>query len=102
MQKRDPLVVGVTGGIGSGKTTILKGFEKLGVPIYIADTRAKELMNEDKELIENIKVSFGVESYKEGKLNPAYLAEIVFGNRNDRFLCKNWLLLCKTGQCIWI
>jgi len=77
-----PIVVGVTGGIGSGKTTIIKAFEDLGVPSYIADVRAKELMNEDKELVQRIKQNFGENVYNNGKLDPAYLADIVFKDKD--------------------
>lgn len=70
--------VGVTGGIGSGKTTICKIFKLLGAPIYNADSQAKLLMSDDQELIENIKDTFGRESYLNGNLNRDYLAERVF------------------------
>jgi len=81
MRSSQPLVVGVTGGIGSGKTTIVRAFESLGIPAYIADERAKELMNSDKALIDKITSNFGDKAYKNGMLNPAYLAEIVFADR---------------------
>jgi dephospho-CoA kinase len=74
------LKVGITGGIGSGKTTVCQIFEKLGVPIYYADTRARELMEDDKQLRESIQEVFGKEVYSDGKLNRKLLAEIVFGD----------------------
>lgn len=73
------LRVGITGGIGSGKTTACKLFEKLGVPVYYADNRAKELMVDDKQLRNSIIQNFGAESYLEdGSLNRFYLSSVVF------------------------
>lgn len=74
-----PLLVGLTGGIGSGKTTVSKIFLSLGIPVYYADDRAKWLMANDTVLKEEIQKNFGEESYDdEGQLNRAYLAEQVF------------------------
>ncbi|HTD93101.1 MAG TPA: dephospho-CoA kinase [Chitinophagaceae bacterium] len=75
------LRVGLTGGIGSGKSTIAGIFEVLGVPVYYADVAARNLMNTDEELKESIRRHFGGESYQNGVLNRAYLASIVFGNK---------------------
>lgn len=75
------LKVGITGGIGSGKTTACNLFAELGVPIYNADDRAKELMGENATLKKNIRQAFGWDSYdKNDQLNRAYLAKIVFNN----------------------
>ncbi len=75
------LKVGITGGIGSGKTTVCQIFERLGVPIYYADQRAKELMEDDKQLVADIRREFGDEVYDaEGRLQRKRLAEIVFNN----------------------
>ena len=76
------LKVGITGGIGSGKTTVCKIFEVLGIPIYYADDKAKHLMVADETLVAQIKEEFGEESYSNGQLNREYLAEKVF---NDKF-----------------
>ncbi|MFT7588152.1 MAG: dephospho-CoA kinase [Limisphaerales bacterium] len=74
--------VGVTGGIGSGKTTICKMFETLCVPIYYADYRAKQLMVEDALLVEQIKTRFGNDIYNlDGDLNRSGLASIVFSDK---------------------
>lgn len=75
------LKIGLTGGIGSGKTTVARVFEALGVPVYYADEAAKRLMNEDKEIIEAVTLNFGKESYINGKLNRPYIASIVFNNK---------------------
>lgn len=73
--------VGITGGIGSGKTTACKVFEVLGIPVFYADTVAKEIMCKDVLLVEGIKSAFGNESYYEdGKLNNKHIAGIVFNN----------------------
>ena len=78
------LNVGITGGIGSGKTTVCKIFETLGIPIYSTDERAKEIVIEDEELKQKMKSLFGEEAYfEDGKLNRAYIANIVFQNKTN-------------------
>lgn len=72
------LRVGLTGGIGSGKSTVARIFEVLGIPVYDADAAAKRLMQEDAELVAQIKTAFGVQAYKDGILDRKYLAEVVF------------------------
>ena len=74
------LRIGITGGIGSGKSTVAKVFEVLGIPVYYADDVAKRLMNEDEELKQIIKKHFGNEVYKDGRLDRKKLAEIVFNS----------------------
>ena len=76
------LRIGLTGGIGSGKTTVAKIFELLGVPVYYADDAAKRIMNEDEELKTVIQKQFGKASYENNELDRAYLATKVF---NDPF-----------------
>ncbi len=76
--KISPLCVGLTGGIGSGKSTVSQIFILLGVPVYDADSMAKSLMEDDHELIMAIQQEFGVKAYNEGKLNRQFLAEKVF------------------------
>lgn len=73
-------IVGLTGGIGSGKTTVAKEFSKLGVPIYIADDEAKKLMNSSKTIQRELVALFGEEAYKDQKLNRPYLAKLIFNN----------------------
>lgn len=73
--------VGLTGGIGSGKTTVAKIFETLGIPVYYADTEARRLMNTDPELKDAIIKNFGEEAYKEGTLNKNYISALVFHNK---------------------
>jgi len=72
--------VGLTGGIGSGKSTAAAIFEILGIPVSYADDEAKRLMNEDPELREAISRAFGAEAYTGGALNRKYLASQVFND----------------------
>lgn len=75
--------IGITGGIGAGKSLICKLFELLGIPNYPADFRAKWLQENDSELIVQIKENFGEKSYlPEGQLNRTYLSEQVFADDN--------------------
>ena len=75
------LLIGVTGGIGSGKSLICNIFSVLGIPVYNADDRAKWLMSNNAGLIRKIKDLFGTESYNtDHSLNREYLANTVFSN----------------------
>lgn len=77
--KKKALQVGITGGIGSGKTTVCKIFEKLGIPIYYADDAAKSLMIKDKKLISEIVKIFGEKAYStDGSLNRKHIADLAF------------------------
>ena len=74
------LRIGITGGIGSGKSTVSKIFEVLGIPVYYADDASKRLMNEDDELKEKLRSTFGDKTYVDGQLDRAYVAAIVFND----------------------
>lgn len=74
------LKIGITGGIGSGKSTVAKIFEVLGIPVYYADDEARRIMNEDEHLREQIIQHFGPETYTNGVLNRKLLASLVFDN----------------------
>lgn len=73
-------VVGLTGGIGSGKTTVANLFRNLGVPVYIADDQARNLTDSSKEIKEGIIATFGSELYNEDHLDRKRLASIVFND----------------------
>ncbi len=77
------IVVGLTGGIGSGKTSVLQLFINKGIPVYIADIEAKRLMQTNSKLIRKIRKTFGEKSYQKGELNRTYLAKKVFGNAKE-------------------
>jgi dephospho-CoA kinase len=72
------LKIGLTGGLGSGKSTVAHIFEVLGIPVYYADAASKRLMNDDEKVKEAVQNAFGKEAYPGGKLDRKYLAEIVF------------------------
>ena len=75
------LRIGITGGMGAGKSTVCKIFSQIGISIYDADSRAKWLMNNNLELKEAIRKSFGWDSYtRKDDLNRDYLAKVVFNN----------------------
>jgi dephospho-CoA kinase len=74
------LKVGLTGGIGSGKTVVARIFQLLGVPVYFADDAARELYHRNEDLKASIIHHFGEESYIDGKLDRPRLARIVFGD----------------------
>jgi dephospho-CoA kinase len=75
------LKIGITGNIGSGKTTVSKIFEVLGIPVFYADDEAKNVMVKDTILMDAIKKTFGSESYfEDGTLNRKHIAAIVFNN----------------------
>lgn len=75
-----PKIVAITGGIGSGKSRIVRLFSTLGIPCYQADERAKALMNNDPVLKEKICAAFGDEAYQKGNLHREYLSKIVFND----------------------
>ena len=75
------LKIGITGGIGSGKTTICQIFETFGIPVFYADTVAKQIMYTDNKLKLNIQKAFGEDVYTtQGDLNRKHLASMVFNN----------------------
>ena len=78
-------IIGLTGGIGSGKTTVAKFIEEMGFPVYYSDDRAKEIVNDDEVLKNNIKELLGEEAYDaNGFYNKKYVSEIVFNNDETR------------------
>jgi dephospho-CoA kinase len=75
------VVVGLTGGIGSGKTTVAKMFETFGIPVYIADIEAKLLMNRSKVIKRKLKQLLGDEAYVNERLNRPFIAKKIFNNK---------------------
>lgn len=76
------LKIGITGGIGSGKTTVCKVFERIGIPVYYADLQARELMNTDSILINELKQEFGEDIYNSKGLDRPKLAGVVFNDKD--------------------
>lgn len=75
------IVVGLTGGIGSGKTTVAKQFKALGIPVYIADEEAKKLMKRSKIIKRKLIQLFGNYAYIDGELNKPFIANIIFNDK---------------------
>lgn len=77
------IILGITGGIGSGKTTVTNIFTLLGIPVYIADVESKRLTDESSVIKEKLIALFGDELYLDGRLNKALLASHIFGNEDN-------------------
>ncbi len=77
----DHILIGLTGSIGSGKSTVADIFERNGIPVLRSDLIAKELMASDPEMIAAIQDEFGSEAYNHGELNRSYLARQIFNDR---------------------
>lgn len=80
MKNKQILKIGITGGIGSGKTTVSRVFSVMGIPVYYADDRAKWLMENKTEVIDGISSLFGKEAYSSGKLNRPLISSKAFHN----------------------
>lgn len=76
------MIVGLTGGIGSGKSTVANFFKTLGVPVYNSDIEAKKLMQSSEVLRQNISLLFGAASYKQERLNTKHIAKQVFADKS--------------------
>ena len=77
-----PLKVGITGGIGAGKTFVCRVLEKMGYPVFYSDKEAKELMNVHPGIIQEITTLIGEQAYADGELNRPFLAEKAFENKD--------------------
>jgi dephospho-CoA kinase len=73
--------VGLTGGIGSGKSTVSRLLETMGFPVYVADTESKKLVNTSRHIQERLTATFGSQLYKNGELDKALFAALIFGNK---------------------
>ena len=78
-----PKIIGLTGGIGSGKSTVANVFATMGIPVFNADAVAKELMQNDASLHQTLIELFGAAVFTSGKLDRSYLANIVFNDPNQ-------------------
>ena len=74
-------IIGLTGGIGSGKSSVLEIFKKIGISTYNADESAKKLISSDKKIIYSIKQLFGEDIYAENELNSKLVSKIVFNDK---------------------
>ena len=81
--------IGITGGIGSGKSMVAKVLQLMGYPVYSSDQRAKEIMHEDQLLIEGLKELFGEEAYLDSNLNRPYIAAQIFKDASKRTAMNN-------------
>ncbi|PNQ72676.1 dephospho-CoA kinase [Hanstruepera neustonica] len=90
-------IVGLTGGIGSGKTTVAKVFNELGIAVYIADDEAKALMNRSKVIKRKLIDLFGELAYTDNELNRPFIADKIF---HDKSLLEkmNGIVHPKVGQ----
>lgn len=75
-----PLIIGIAGGIGSGKSTACRIFEKLGIPVHYADDVAKDLMHSNPEVRLKITSLFGAQAYVDGQLNRPFIADQIFNS----------------------
>ena len=98
LKKEDkPILLGLTGGIGSGKSTVAKIFKSLGIPVFNSDLTAKGLINNDNTIIEKITSEFG-NVYQNRRLDSKRMADIVFSN--DEALEKlNSIVHPRVGEC---
>jgi len=74
-------IIGLTGGIGSGKSTIAKWFSESGIPVYNSDLEAKKLMNENEKIIFELTELFGEKTYENGVYNSKFVASKVFKDK---------------------
>ncbi|HRW74863.1 MAG: dephospho-CoA kinase [Lewinellaceae bacterium] len=95
------LKVGVTGNIGSGKTTVCRMFESLGVPVIYADQVGRDLLEQDKTLRQEIVLLLGEQSYHEEKADRAFIAAQVFGHP-ERLAALNELIHPRVQQSVQI
>ena len=75
------IIVGLTGGIGAGKSTVANFFRELGTPVYTSDIEAKRLMHSSKKIKRQLIKEFGEKAYLDNRLNRAFLASVVFKDK---------------------
>ncbi|MGB0367063.1 MAG: dephospho-CoA kinase [Flavobacteriaceae bacterium] len=98
-----PKIIGLTGGIGSGKSRIVAVFTALGVPCYIADQEAKKLMVDNARVKQQIIDLFGEKAYNQNDLNRAYIGELVF-NDSQKLAALNAIIHPEVAQdfSVWV
>jgi dephospho-CoA kinase len=97
-EKRNKVLkVGITGGIGSGKSVVAKIFEVLNIPVYNADERARWIQENDPKVIKETKALFGEEAYVNGKLNRSIISQQVFKDK-DKLAKLNHIVHPKVGK----
>lgn len=98
-----PKIIGLTGGIGSGKSRIVAVFTALGVPCYIADQEAKKLMVDNARVKKQIIDLFGEKAYNQNDLNRAYIGELVF-NDSQKLAALNAIVHPAVAQdfSVWV
>ncbi|QIG90989.1 dephospho-CoA kinase [Chryseobacterium sp. POL2] len=79
-EKRKAKLIGITGGIGSGKSSVARMIQERGYPVFYSDDRAKNIVNEDLILMQNIKNLLGEKAYQDGEYNRKYVADLVFND----------------------
>jgi dephospho-CoA kinase len=75
--------IGLTGGIGSGKSTVSRLLETMEIPVYVADTESKKLVNTLPHIKEQLTAAFGPQLYSNGEVDKALLASLIFGNKEN-------------------
>ena len=83
VQTNNTIKIGITGGIGSGKSVISRILKTMAYPIYDSDSWAKKLMNENKEIRNSLTLKFGEETYTKTELNRQFLARQIFNNKEN-------------------
>lgn len=83
------ITLGITGGIGSGKSFVSQHFTKQNIPYYNCDERSKLLTNTNTQIINELTSRFGTKIYNDGKLNKALLAQIIFNDKNELLFINN-------------
>lgn len=91
------MIVGLTGGIGSGKTTVARMFQEYGIPVYISDEEAKKLMVTSKFIKKKLIALFGTEVYIDGQLNKPLISQAIF-NDQDKLKRMNSIVHPRVGQ----
>ncbi|MFW5852229.1 MAG: dephospho-CoA kinase [Bacteroidota bacterium] len=95
--------VGLSGGIGSGKTSVSKVFRNIGIPVYYADIEAKKLMNSEPALISEITSILGSQAYTNGTINKEYIAQEIFSDSEKRKKIESFVhVTVKKDYKLWV